>query len=109
MDVKMNYSIRNQFVLLVHFQLGTVGPGAWMLLQILLHADPAVVLLQFRDVLWHRKVWISLPELADDRCSKLNGYVQGHFGWSFGALRLARDPHNIVLVDHQVFVEGFES
>ena len=80
-----------------------------MLLQILFHADLAIVLLQLGHLLRHRKVWIPLPELADDQSSDFDGQVQGSFWRSFEALRLALHPHNIVLVDHQVFVERLKA
>ena len=79
-----------------------------MFIQILLHADPIVVFMQFGHLLRYRQVRISLSELADHWCSKFESDIQGRFGESFGALRLALDPHDVVWVDHQVLVQSFK-
>ena len=53
MNVQMNYSIGHGICLFVHFELSTVGTGLRVLLQILFHADPTIVLLQFSHLLGH--------------------------------------------------------
>ena len=109
MNVEMDHCVGHRTVLFMHFELGTIGTRIRMLLQILFHADPTIVLLQFGNLLRHQEVRISLSELADDRSSESDGQVQGSFWRSFGALRFALHPHHVVFVNHQVFVERFKA
>ena len=49
----MDHCVGHRTVLFMHFELGTIGTRIRMLLQILFHADPTIVLLQFGHLLGH--------------------------------------------------------